>query len=65
MARSIYGRPLFKTEDDYELFALQVKSTKAKPGCQVLEMNILDSRNHDSGKLETDIPGVGNLLNSA
>ena len=30
MARSIYGRPLFKTEDDYELFALQVKSTKAK-----------------------------------
>ena len=25
MARSIYGRPLFKTEDDYELFALQVK----------------------------------------
>ena len=28
-------------------------------------MNILDSRNHDSGKLETDIPDIGNRLNSA
>lgn len=29
------------------------------------EMNILDSRNHNSGKLETDIPDVRNQLNSA
>jgi len=28
-------------------------------------MNILDSRNHNSGKLETDIPDVRNQLNSA
>ena len=28
-------------------------------------MNILDPRNHNSGKLETDIPDVGNRLNSA
>lgn len=28
-------------------------------------LNILDARNHNSGKLETDIPDVGNRLNSA
>ena len=28
-------------------------------------VNILDARNHNSGKLETDIPDVGNRLNSA
>lgn len=28
-------------------------------------LNILNSRNHDSGKLETDIPDIGNRLNSA
>lgn len=29
------------------------------------DLNILDARNHNSGKLETDIPDVGNRLNSA
>ena len=31
----------------------------------IVGLNILDPRNHDSGKLETDIPDVGNRLNSA